>query len=141
MHQAAELHAVFTHPRYPRKDFDVFMQPLVEDLQKLWKSVSTRDVLQPEAEPFKLHYAVLYCTHDYPSLGIMSSRVTSGYNACVHCDKEQISKKLIHKVGFFFQRRFLPKNHPNRRNTKKLQFVGSSSDLDSLHQRSSVQRS
>jgi hypothetical protein len=55
------------------------MQPLVEYLQKLWKSVSTRDVLQPQAEPFKLHAVVLYCTNDYPGLGIMTGRVTSGY--------------------------------------------------------------
>jgi hypothetical protein len=103
----------------------------VEDLQKLWKGVSTRDVLQPEAEPFKFCADILYCTHDYPGLGVMSSRVTSGYNACVHCDKEHISKKLIHKVGFFGHRRFLPKNHPSQRNRKKLQFVGSISDLDS----------
>jgi hypothetical protein len=103
------LSVLILGPTYPGKDFDVFMQPLVEDLQKLWKSVSTRDVLQPEAEPFKLHADVLYCTHDYPGLGVMSSRVTSCYNACVHCDKEQISKKLIHKVGFFGQYRSFPK--------------------------------
>jgi hypothetical protein len=89
------LSLLIPSPTYPGKDFDVFMQPLVEELQKLWKDVSTRDMLQPEAEPFKLHVVVLYCTHDYPG------RVTSGYNACAHCDKEQMSKKLIHKVGFF----------------------------------------
>jgi hypothetical protein len=75
-------------PTYPGKDFDVFMQSLVEDLQKLWKGVSTWDVLQPEAKSFKLRADVLYCTHDYPGLGVMSGRVTSGYNACVHYDKE-----------------------------------------------------
>jgi hypothetical protein len=107
------------------------MQPLVEDLQNLWKGVSTRDMPQPEAEPFKLSVVVLHCTHDYPGLGAMSGRVTSGYNACVHYDKEQISKKLIHKIGFFGQRRFLPKNYHYRRNRKKLKFVGSTSDLDS----------
>jgi hypothetical protein len=80
----------------------------VEDLQKLWKGVSTRDVLQLEAEPFKLRVVVLHCTHDYPGLGVMSGTVTSGYNACVHYNKEQISKKLIHKIGFFGHRRFLP---------------------------------
>jgi hypothetical protein len=30
-------------PKYPRKDFDVFLEPLIEELLELWKGVSTYD--------------------------------------------------------------------------------------------------
>ena len=86
-------------PKSPGKDFDVFMQPLIRDLQIVWKGVLTRDVLAKRDDAlFYLRAAVLWCIHDYPALGTMSGRVTGGYNACVCCDKEQLSRKLIRKV-------------------------------------------
>ena len=66
-------------PKSPGKDFDVFMQPLIRDLQTLWEGVPTRDVCQPKEQNFLLRAVVLYCTYDYPALGTMSGRVTSRY--------------------------------------------------------------
>ena len=67
-------------PKSPSKDFDLFIQPLVEDLQKLWKGVLTWDVLAKEPKDednkFLMHAAVLHCIHDYPGYSTMSGRVT-----------------------------------------------------------------
>ena len=115
-------------PKSPGKDFDVFMQPLIEDLQKLCKGVPTRDVLEPKKQPFQLRSAVMYCTHDYPALGTMSGRVTSGYNACVHYDKEQLAVRIINKICYIGHRRFLPRNHSFRVNRKGLQFIGAKAE-------------
>jgi hypothetical protein len=47
------------------KDFDVFLEPQVDELQELWLGVSTFDALSRKY--FDLHAAVIRCIHDYPS--------------------------------------------------------------------------
>jgi hypothetical protein len=49
-------------PSSPEKDFDVFLEPLVEDLLNLWTGVSAYDA--NNGKMFKLHAAVLWCIHD-----------------------------------------------------------------------------
>ena len=113
-------------PKSPGKDFNVFMQPLIRDLQILWKGVLTRDVLaKPDDASLFLCIAILWCIHDYPALGTMSGRVISGYNACVRCDKEQLSQSLTNKVRFIGHRRFLPTEHRYRTQSRfKRLFIG-----------------
>jgi hypothetical protein len=72
--------------------FDVFLEPLVEDLLNLWKGVSAYDA--NTGKMFKLHAAVLWCIHDYPALSTLSGRTTKGYYACTHCDKRPIPSCL-----------------------------------------------
>jgi hypothetical protein len=50
-------------PSSPSKDFDVFMEPLIEELIDLWKGVDVFNVVSHEK--FKLHVAVLWCIYDY----------------------------------------------------------------------------
>jgi len=57
-------------PKSPGKDFDVFLEPLIEDLLKLWEGVRTYDALT--GLKFDLRAAVLWCIHDYPALGVLS---------------------------------------------------------------------
>jgi len=57
-------------PKSPGKDFDIFLQPLIEDLLKLWEGVSTYDAFT--GEKFDLRATVLWCIHDYPALGVLS---------------------------------------------------------------------
>ncbi|XP_045083551.2 uncharacterized protein [Aegilops tauschii subsp. strangulata] len=106
-------------PKSPGKHFDVFLQPLVEDLLELWKGVHTYDAR--EGKMFDLHAAVLWCIHDYPALSTLSGRTTRGYVACIHCDKHPLSYGLRHKIGYIGHYRFLPKGHRLRRNNE---FVG-----------------
>ena len=128
-------------PKYPGKDFDVFMQPLIKDLKEQWKGVRTRDVLaKPDDEPFLLRADVLWCVHDYPALGTMSGRVTGGYNACVHCDKEQLSVRLKNKIGFIGHRHFLPVDHPYRKNSSTSNFMKIKLKIEK-HQNNSVKSS
>ena len=70
----------------PWKDFDVFLESLVEDLLDLWKGVDTFDAICRKT--FELHAAVVWFIHDYPTLSILSGRVTRGYYACVRCGKK-----------------------------------------------------
>jgi len=106
-------------PKSPGKDFDVFLQPLVEDLLELWTGVDTYDAITGKS--FKLRAAVLWCIHDYPALSTLSGRTTKGYFACLHCDKHPLSYALRSKIGYFGHFRFLPKEHSLRRNNE---FIG-----------------
>ena len=64
---------------------------------------------------FKLRAAVLWCIHDYPALGTLSGRTTKGYYACIHCDKNPLSRPLRNKIGYLGHRRYLPLSHQWRR--------------------------
>ena len=57
-------------PTCPGKDFDVFLEPLVEDLVDLWAGVRTYDA--NSGKLFNLLAAVLWCIHDYPALSTLS---------------------------------------------------------------------
>ena len=45
-------------PKSPEKDFDVFLEPLIEELLELWSGVLTYDAASQRK--FKLHTAVLW---------------------------------------------------------------------------------
>ncbi|XP_066334495.1 uncharacterized protein [Miscanthus floridulus] len=63
-------------PKSPGKDFDLFLEPLIEELLDLWKGVSTYDACT--GRKFNLHAAVLWCIHDFPALSTLSGRTTKG---------------------------------------------------------------
>ena len=65
-------------PKSPGKDIDLFMEPLVEELQQLWKGVLTRDLYSSLPADFFLRAVIIWCIHDYPALGTMSGRTTHG---------------------------------------------------------------
>jgi hypothetical protein len=46
----------------PEKDFDLFLEPLVEDLLELWSGVRAYDGLS--GKMFNLRVVVLWCIHD-----------------------------------------------------------------------------
>nr|XP_025880314.1 uncharacterized protein LOC107280544 [Oryza sativa Japonica Group] len=103
-------------PCSPGKDFDLFLQPLVEELIELWKGVHTYDAIIDKE--FKLRAAVLWCIHDYPALATLSGRTTKGYFACIHCDKNPLSYALRNKIAYIGHYRFLPRGHRLRRNNE-----------------------
>jgi hypothetical protein len=69
----------------PGKDFDLFLEPLVEDLFELWCGVRAYGGLT--GKMFNLRAVVLWCIHDYPAMSTLSGHTTKGYFACIHCDK------------------------------------------------------
>ncbi|XP_066341736.1 uncharacterized protein [Miscanthus floridulus] len=100
-------------PKSPGKDFDVFLEPLIEDLLKLWEGVRTYDALT--GLKFDLCAAVLWCIHDYPALGVLLGRITKGYYACIYCNRDPLSRSLRKKICYIGHRRYLPKTHKWRR--------------------------
>jgi len=100
-------------PKSPGKDFDLFLEPLIDELLELWEGVSTLDACT--GRKFDLRAAVLWCIHDFPALSMLSGRTTKGYYACIHCDKDPLSQAIRNKLCYIGHRRYLPMTHKWRR--------------------------
>ena len=111
-------------PKSPGKDFDVFLEPLIEELLQISSGVMTYDAAS--RTKFNLYAAVLWSINDYPELGTRSGRSTKGYFACVHYDKNPLSRWLKNKIVYIGHRHYLPTDHDWRKYTKE--FVGNTEE-------------
>ncbi|CAN6556468.1 unnamed protein product [Malus baccata var. baccata] len=105
-------------PRSPGKEIDVYMRPLIDELNELWEvGTPTYDVYSNQS--FTMKAAVLWTISDFPAYGMLSGWSTHGYKACPHCmhDKESIYLPASHKICYIGHRRFLEDNHRFRRQT------------------------
>ncbi|GJS08525.1 putative transposon, En/Spm-like protein [Tanacetum coccineum] len=104
---------------YPGNDIDVFLEPLVNDLQTLFeKGVETYDAFKKEN--FNMRAVVLWTINDYPALGTLCGCPYSGFKGCVVCGKETHCVRLSasSKQSYAGHRRYLPYNHPFRKQKK-----------------------
>ncbi|XP_022039410.1 uncharacterized protein LOC110942026 [Helianthus annuus] len=103
----------------PGNDIDVFLDPLIDDLQLLFEEgVETYDAYAQEK--FILRAVVLWTINDYPALGTLCGCPYSGFHGCVVCRKETQCCRLpfSSKQSYAGHRRYLPYNHPFRKQTK-----------------------
>ncbi|XP_012829657.1 PREDICTED: uncharacterized protein LOC105950835 [Erythranthe guttata] len=104
-------------PRSPGRDIDVYLRPLVDELNELWESgVRTRDA--KTGELFPLRAAILWTINDFPAYGDISGHRTKGYYACPRCSVRTPSQRLRSKIGYIGHRRYLPHYHPYRKSLK-----------------------
>ena len=104
-----------------REKFDVYMQPLIEELQILWsRGIQVDDASRYGGSPsFNLRAILMWTCHDFPAYGLVAGCVTKGYKGCPICGKNTISrrscalKKSIYDNQY---RRWLPRGHPWRTN-------------------------
>ncbi|XP_052177584.1 uncharacterized protein LOC127791645 [Diospyros lotus] len=95
-------------PRAPGDNIDVFLQPLIQELQELWsEGIETYDASRKEM--FHMHAALLWTINDFPAYANLSGWSTRGRVACPCCMKETESKWLKHggKFCYMGHRRFL----------------------------------
>ncbi|XP_074352336.1 uncharacterized protein LOC141691498 [Apium graveolens] len=102
-------------PPEPGNDIDVFLQPLIEDLQELWHGKQVYDAYKQET--FLLRGILLWTISDYPALGNLSENVIKGYNACIVCVENTKASRFVHyrKTVIMRHRRWLPRHHPYRK--------------------------
>jgi hypothetical protein len=61
------------------ENFDVYMEPLVEEFLQLWKGIPAYDVLKDiGSREFRLQGMLLWTIHDYPGYGTIGRFCTSG---------------------------------------------------------------
>ena len=104
------------------KNFDVFLQPLLDELLQLWYvGFRTWDAaLYNDNAWFTMHAMVIWTIHDFPALGIVSGCVTKGYMGCPVCGPANSSRRsrLLKKIVWDNQhRKWLCPDHEWRSNT------------------------
>ncbi|GKA52609.1 putative transposase-associated domain-containing protein [Tanacetum coccineum] len=104
---------------YSGNDINVFLEPLVDDLHTLFETgVDTYDVFTKDN--FNLRAIVLWIINDYPVLGTLCGCPYSGFKGCVVCGKDTNCVRLsaLSKQSYVGHRRYLPYNHPFRKQKK-----------------------
>ncbi|GJU17520.1 hypothetical protein Tco_1145486 [Tanacetum coccineum] len=107
-------------PKSPAKDIDVYLQPLIKELQELWKGVWTKDAAT--GTYFEMKAALLWTINDFPARSSLSGWSGQGYYACPTCNEDTPSMAVKNKIAYVGHRRFLKTNHPLR--NKKKEFYG-----------------
>ncbi|XP_024013103.1 uncharacterized protein LOC112087314 [Eutrema salsugineum] len=106
-------------PEHPKRAFDVFLQPLIYELQMLWKhGVEAFDVSCQQN--FTMRSVLMWTISDFPAYGMLSGWTTHGRLSCPYCQDNTDAFQLKHErktCWFDCHRRFLPKDHPYRRST------------------------
>ncbi|KAL6210819.1 hypothetical protein ACLB2K_016051 [Fragaria x ananassa] len=103
-------------PKQPGNDIDVYLQPLIDDLKKLWDGIEgVYDAVR--GEYFKLRAVLFWTINDFPAYGNLSGSIVKGYNAYPVCVDETKPYRLKHskKIVFMRNRRHLPRHHPYRK--------------------------
>ncbi|KAI5334540.1 hypothetical protein L3X38_024673 [Prunus dulcis] len=110
------LTLLISGPKQPGNDIDVYLEPLIDDLKSLW--IGIRGVYDAHnGEYFTLRAALMWTINDFPAYGNLSGCVVKGYKACPICGDDTPSHKLKngHKFCYIGHRKWLPINHPYRR--------------------------
>ncbi|XP_059456599.1 uncharacterized protein LOC132186630 [Corylus avellana] len=103
----------------PGMDIDVYLQPLIEELHKLWNiGVQTFDISLKKN--FMLRAQLMWTINDFPAYENLSGWPTGGgkaYPCCMHATK---FRRLEHENKFRFMghRRYLPMDHAWRWNKR-----------------------
>ncbi|XP_045833662.1 uncharacterized protein LOC123924740 [Trifolium pratense] len=112
------LTLIIPGPKNPKGKIDVFLQPLIDELKLLWHTgVTTYDVSL--SQNFQMKAALMWTINDFPTYGMLSGWSTAGKLSCPYCMEQTKGKILTYgkKASFFdCHRRFLPMDHPYRRN-------------------------
>jgi len=101
----------------PTKKIDVYLQPLIDDLQLLRnEGVFTYDI--STKENFVMRACLMWTINDFPAYGMLSGWGTKGKLGCPYCMQDTKAFQLRHgcKTSWFdCHRRFLQRNHPFRK--------------------------
>ncbi|GJT26518.1 hypothetical protein Tco_0906793 [Tanacetum coccineum] len=80
-------------PKSPAKDIDVYLQPLIKELQELWKGVWTKDAAT--GTHFQMKAALLWTINDFPARSSLSGWSGQGYYACPTFTIEKMRLKAL----------------------------------------------
>jgi hypothetical protein len=72
-------------PKQPGNDIDVYLRPLVEELQLLWSKPGVHVWDEYRQEEFDLRALLFVTINDWPALSNLSGQTNKGYNACTYC--------------------------------------------------------
>ncbi|XP_050207755.1 uncharacterized protein LOC126657155 [Mercurialis annua] len=107
-------------PSSPKMHLDIFLQPLIAELNHLWE-FGTRTYDIHKRQNFQLKAALMWTINDFPAYSMLSGWSTSGQKACPHCMEKTDAftlPKSRKQSWFDCHRKFLPDSHTFRNNTR-----------------------
>ncbi|XP_026399574.1 uncharacterized protein LOC113295449 [Papaver somniferum] len=112
------LSLLVSGPKAPGKKIDVYLEILVDELNKLWDGVLAFDAFSKTE--FLMRARLLWGIHDFPALGDLAGCVTHGYCACPTCGEGTVADYLrfTKKICYREHRRWLPSKHKYRDDRK-----------------------
>jgi hypothetical protein len=113
------LSLIISGPTAPGMDIDVYLQPLIEELQQLWNvGVHTFDA--STKTNFVMRAQLMWTINDFPAYADLSGWPNRGEKACPCCMYSTRSKWLKHggKFCYMGHRQYLPMDHLFRRNKR-----------------------
>ncbi|XP_074356190.1 uncharacterized protein LOC141695880 [Apium graveolens] len=104
-------------PHEPGNNIDIYLQPMIDDLKKLWKEGEPNVYDAYNKSFFTLKAVLMWTVNDFPAYGNLSGCVNKGYKCCPVCGDDTVAKYLTHSRKMCYQghRRYLPLHHPYRR--------------------------
>ncbi|KAL6550235.1 hypothetical protein OROMI_020723 [Orobanche minor] len=88
------LTLLISGPKQPGNDINVYLQPLIDDLKKLWSGVEW--VFDSYKKEYFTLGAVLFWTiNDFPAYGNLSGSIVKGYNGCPVCLEHTKPHRLV----------------------------------------------
>lgn len=104
-------------PNSPGKDMDVFLRPLVDELQELWsEGVVVHDAAFNTT--FTMRVVLLITINDFPARSNLSGWRGQGYFACPSCNDATPSMRITNKICYVGHRQWLFPNHILRKNKR-----------------------
>ncbi|XVE92524.1 hypothetical protein REPUB_Repub01dG0104600 [Reevesia pubescens] len=106
-------------PDSPSDKIDVFLQPLIDEFNDLWvNGLGTYDAYSKSN--FQMRVALMWTINDFPAYSMLSGWNTKKKFACPCCGFDTCSEWLYHggKYCFLGHRRFMPLDHPYRRDRR-----------------------
>ncbi|XP_004298273.1 PREDICTED: uncharacterized protein LOC101301486 [Fragaria vesca subsp. vesca] len=99
------------------KCLDVYMRPLIDELQELWENrLPTFD--RHGQTSFMMKAAVIFTISDFPAYGMLFGQQTKRYKACPVCIDDVNSTWHANKFCFLGSRRHLDEDHEWRWDTE-----------------------
>ena len=77
------LSCVIPGPFNPTVGIDVYLQPLIDDLKKLWSGVLTYDVFRKQNSMMRA--TLMWTINDFPAYGMLSGLGTNDRLTCPYC--------------------------------------------------------
>ncbi|GLU21493.1 hypothetical protein SLE2022_376270 [Rubroshorea leprosula] len=114
------LAMIIAGPKNPRKNIDVMLRPLIDELKELWTNgVEIYDSFRQEN--FIMKVALLWTISDFLGYGMLFGWSTHGKLSCPYCMENIKAFQLQYgrKTSFFeCHHQFLPSKHPFHRDKK-----------------------
>ncbi|XP_074373925.1 uncharacterized protein LOC141714296 [Apium graveolens] len=111
------LSTLISGPYEPGNNIDIYLQPIIDDLKKLWEEGEPNVYDAHNKSVFTLKAVLMWTVNDFSGYRNLSGCINKGYKACPVCGDNTASRYLSHsrKMCYLGHRRYLDEHHHYRR--------------------------